>query len=43
MKPAFVDKIKPDEIQEAQDAFNRLKEKNLLDPVRYSRIQRRRS
>jgi hypothetical protein len=31
MKPAFVDKIKPDEIQEAQDAFNRLKEKNLLD------------
>lgn len=36
MKPAFVDKIKPDEIQEAQDSFNRLNEKNLLDPAVFS-------
>lgn len=32
MKPAFVDKVKPEEVQHAQDAFNRVSDKNLLDP-----------
>lgn len=32
MKPAFVDKVKPDEVKHAQDAFNRVSDKNLLDP-----------